>query len=102
MNLKIDDKTKSFLKREARIAWKALSFNERNRLGTYRPLFREMCDAWRNGATINLPDDFEEAHRAMEAGDEVDDNLGLHKLYGETPDMKPGQVAAPRGLVDGS
>jgi hypothetical protein len=88
----LDLETKGFLKREARIAFKALSFPERQRLGSYKPLFREMVKAWNSGATIELPTGWQEKHREMEAGEEVEDNLGLHKLYGETPELAPGTI----------
>ena len=91
--MKITPNDKAFLKKEARLAFKALSFQERNRLGSYKVLFREMCAAWRDGATIELPDDYKKEHRKMKAGEEVEDNLGLHKLYGDVPELKPGQVA---------
>ena len=96
--MKLDTDAKSFLKREARIAFKNLEFRERQRIGDYRVIYRDMVTAWKSGATIQMPPGWKDAHRKMEAGGEVEDNLGLHKLYGEVPDMKAGQVVvADRG-----
>jgi len=97
--MKVDDEAKSFLKREARIAFKALEFKERQRIGSYKPIYKDMLEAWRSGATIEFPPGWKEQHKKMEAGEEIEDNLGLHKLYGEVPDMKPGQVVTSKSLI---
>ena len=67
----MQEKVKKFLRKEAKLAFKGLSYWERKKYGNYKALYADMKDAWNKGNKIEIPSDWEEKMRERRVENEV-------------------------------